>query len=316
MNFLIVVVAMALGMLYNHFFTGFAFSLYICVFAGLTLVLPSLFMVKLKDSLIIFEHKELIIKSIVVNFIVIPFWALLLGYLSRDFAMAAALLLLALLPGGGMVLHWLSHSKANVKLGIVIFTLYLIGYIGSFYLYSKFGAHLGFLYDLNQTTARKEVYFPAKLAIINLVILPFIGSRILLFFPSIVKMIQKYQKSISTISIFIIIFYLFALKASHNILHLGSLDIFKGFGLTVVFYLGLYRFAHYIYDVTNMEQRAAFFFVITRYITIALAVSVAIVDEYGNNFIIPIISAYFIQIFLAMKSSKTFMQAQTVLEHK
>ena len=113
----IVVLGAFLGYLYGAYTDGFMFSPKICLFAGITLIMPSLFNFELAHIKLVWTHKLVILKCISVNYILLPLMALAVGYATGDFGITAGLFLLALLSGGGMVMHWIKHTEADTSLG-------------------------------------------------------------------------------------------------------------------------------------------------------------------------------------------------------
>ena len=64
MQMMFVLLAMILGVLYNYNSTGFTFNCHLCLFAGLTIVMPSLFNLHFNDIKLIKAKRILIIKNI------------------------------------------------------------------------------------------------------------------------------------------------------------------------------------------------------------------------------------------------------------
>ena len=55
---IVVIIGTILGFAYGSYTDGFIFSTNICLFAGLTLIMPSLFNFKMKDIKLIWEYKK------------------------------------------------------------------------------------------------------------------------------------------------------------------------------------------------------------------------------------------------------------------
>ena len=61
---IIVILGAALGLLYGSNTDGFIFSQKICLFAGITLIMPSLFQFELKHVKLVWEHKIVLTKGL------------------------------------------------------------------------------------------------------------------------------------------------------------------------------------------------------------------------------------------------------------
>lgn len=312
MQIFIVILAIVSGLIYNYYFPGFHFSVLLCLFAGLTLIMPSLLLIRAHELNVVFQHKKLVIKNVLLNYTLIPLLAMIIGLSTGDFGIAASLFLLSVLAGGGMVMQWISQSKSNLHLGIIFMSLYVSLYALSFILFKLFGYYILPFFEENPSIHALKGAIPIKYAFFTLLIIPFITSRILLlkYFTFIPPLFRKYKVYISNISIFIIIFYLFGLKNSHLLFTIAPIYFVKSFFATLIFYVSIYTIGMKVYDMQKAEERTAFLFLITRYITIALAISAFSVQTYGPTFILPIMMAYFIQISMASYFSHTFTSRQ------
>ena len=103
MQLVLILTASALGLTYGYNYFGFVFSSKLCLFAGITLIMPSLFEVKLSDVKLILEYKNVILKSLLTNYILLPIIALIIGLMTDNLGIAAGLFLLSVLSGGGML---------------------------------------------------------------------------------------------------------------------------------------------------------------------------------------------------------------------
>ena len=119
--------AVAVGLSSVKIFGGFGFTSAICLFAALIMIYPSL--VPLDFGKLKYAHKNvrLIGLSLVLNFIVAPSVAFFLGYvfLQSNPALWIGLMLISLLPGGGMATTWALKSKADMPtvVGIIFSNL-------------------------------------------------------------------------------------------------------------------------------------------------------------------------------------------------
>ena len=111
----------------NYLFWGFNFSTLLCFFAGLFLIMPLLTKFSFNELKYVINHKKALFWNILLNFLIFPLVAFLIGYLFfwENHYLIVALILLSLIPGGGLLMSWLQHSKADLKLGFSIFAVNL-----------------------------------------------------------------------------------------------------------------------------------------------------------------------------------------------
>ncbi|HGG05303.1 MAG TPA: hypothetical protein ENK28_07580 [Aliiroseovarius sp.] len=298
---LLVVTAIVLGLGFGAATGGLTFSSLVCLVAGIFLVTPSLFKFQLSDLAIVKHEWPSIGRSLIINYLLMTGAALIIGYLSRDIGIAGALLLLALLPGGGMVMMWIATSKANVKLGFIIFKLNLLLLLPVTLIFAGFHdlAHSYFpAPDLSHANgfvgAGKTVKPFAPFMI--LIVIPFLLSRLArAFFPGVIRFVEKNQPVISKATMFGIVFYLFALKTSQLLFTVTPLQMGVAVVATVAFYAVALALAEFM-TPDSPEGRAVYWHIATRYITLALILAVFSVDTFGPTFILPVMIAYFIQI--------------------
>ncbi|MDQ7069991.1 MAG: hypothetical protein Q9M48_04485 [Rhodobacterales bacterium] len=304
----LITVAIALGLGVGNFTGGFAFSSAVCLAAGVFLVTPSLFKFHLADFKMIPANLPSIGKNLWINYLLLTSVALLIGWASQDLGIAAALFLLALLPGGGMVMMWIKVSQANVKLGFIIFMLNLALLLPVTLIFGQFhGIADGFFphVDLSHVqgmSAGNEIKPMGPFMI--LIVIPFLISRIVLkFLPSVVVFTGKHQQFISKATMFAIVFYLFSLSTSQLLFQVSGVALLKAVVATFAFYAVTIGAAFFLTD-RSPTGKAVFWHIATRYITLALILAVFSVDIYGATFILPVMIAYFIQIGLAGIISK------------
>ena len=313
---ILIVTAISLGLALGFFTGGFAFSSAVCLVAGIFLVTPSLFKFHLKDFALIKDNLASVGKNIWVNYILLVFVSLVIGYIFQDIGIAAALFLLALLPGGGMVMMWIKQSGANVKLGFIIFMFNLALLLPIMLIFGKFydvaspffpSVDLGLAHDM--TLAGKDIKPIAPFMI--LIIIPFIISRLILkFAPNIVQFSAKHQQLISKITMFGIVFYLFSLNTSQLLFQVSAIDLIKSIFATAIFYAITITIAIFVTD-NSPQGKSVFWHIATRYITLALILAIFSVDVFGATFILPIMIAYFIQIGSAGFLSKRQIKASS-----
>jgi ACR3 family arsenite efflux pump ArsB len=117
--------AVVLGLLNVKLFGGIGFSFVICLLAAGIMIYPSLVPLDFEKLRYVHENAVIIGVSLLLNFIVAPFLAALLGYvfLHAYPALWVGIMLLSLLPGGGMATTWALKSKADMPTVIgIIFT--------------------------------------------------------------------------------------------------------------------------------------------------------------------------------------------------
>ena len=297
---LLVVAAVVLGLGTGYLTGGFAFSSAVCLVAGIFLVTPSLFNFDVSDIKLVVKQKHSIGANLWINYLLMPLAALAIGFLSRDIGIAGALLLLALLPGGGMVMMWIKTSGANPKLGFIIFMLNLALLLPVTLIFGQFfdvaapyfpapdlGAAAGLV------TGREVKPFGP---FVILVVIPFLISRVARqWLPGLIAFKEKHMPVISKLTMFGIVYYLFSLSTS-QLLFSVSLG---AFGIAVVataaFYAVAFTVARLLTD-NDAEGRAVYWHIATRYITLALILAVFSLETYGPTFILPVMLAYFIQI--------------------
>jgi hypothetical protein len=306
MQLIIIIFAAALGLAYGHNTDGFIFSSKICLFAGLTLIMPTLFNVKLQDIKLVIQYKSVIAKSIVSNYIILPVIALGIGLLSNNFGIAAGLFLLSVLSGGGMVMHWIKRSNADTSIGFILLFINLVLISLSLLMLHIFGIftsqYFGEVYS-NEVNVSNF----ARAVIILLIIVPFIASRVILYIKPLQNFIEQKRSYIGNISIFVIIFYLFGLQNSQLLFELYEFEpelIYISIIAVIGFYICAYLISRLLYKLDSKQQRAAFWHTITRYITLALVISTFTTNTFGISMILPIMFAYIVQIPFALYIDK------------
>jgi len=306
MQLIMVLLGAILGLAYGHFEEGFIFSSKICLFAGLTLIMPTLFNVKLRDITLLLDHKIVIMKGFLVNYLIIPLIALGIGLLTNSFGVAAGLFLLSVLSGGGMVMHWIKKSNADTSLGFILLFINLLFVSLSLLMLHNFGIYTAEYFEESYSDEVNVSNFAN--AVINLlIVVPFIVSRFVLFVKPIQNLIEKLQKYISSISIFIILFYLFGLQNSQMLFELYDFEpelIYISIFAVLAFYLCIFIVSKLMFNLDSAQEKAAFWHSITRYITLALVISTFTTMTFGISMILPIMFAYVVQIPFAIYMDK------------
>jgi len=305
----IVILGAVLGFLYGANTDGFIFSQKICLFAGITLIMPSLFKFELAHVKLVWIYKKVLMKGFFVNYILLPILAVIIGFMTGNFGITSGLFLIAVLSGGGMVMHWIKRSGADTSFGFLLLFINLLFISLSLlmlHLFAMYSAgYFGVTYDDKISISRFSG------AVIELlIVIPFIASRVVRYITPLLTAIQTYRRYISHISIFIILFYLFGLQNSQLLVEIYDFEpelFYISFIAVCVFYLLTFFVSKWIYDLDSPQERAAFWHSVTRYLTLALVISTFSANTFGISMLLPIMFAYVVQIPLAVYINKKYM---------
>ena len=306
MKLIFILIGATLGLTYGHYNYGFIFSSKICLFAGITLIMPTLFNVKFSDIKLLYTYRTVMLKGLFINYLILPIIALGIGLVTDDFGIAAGLFLLSVLSGGGMVMHWIKSSHGDTSIGFLLLLINLIFVSFSLLMLHTFGIYTSEFFGASYLEGANMSNF-ARAVIILLIVVPFVLSRVIIYIRPLKEFIQKQQSHISNISIFIIIFYLFGLQNSQALFELYDFEpelIYISIVAVLVFYLGIFIVAQLLYKLDSPQERAAYWHTVTRYITLALVISTFSTGTFGVSMILPIMFAYIIQIPFASFISK------------
>jgi ACR3 family arsenite efflux pump ArsB len=142
--FWLIVAAIGFGLAVVYLTGGIAFTPLICLLAALLMIYPSLVPLDFRKVKAVGNNKKVIAVSLVANFLISPLLATLIGWLllPQEPSLRLGLILLAILPGGGMVTTWAYKSKADMPLtvGIVFANLLVAIVLAPFYLSLAMGA--------------------------------------------------------------------------------------------------------------------------------------------------------------------------------
>ncbi len=305
----IVILGAVLGFVYGSFTDGFVFDSDICLFAGITLIMPALFNFELAHVKLVWIHKKLLMKGFFVNYLILPLIAIIIGFITNDFGITSGLFLISVLSGGGMVMYWIKRSGGDTSFGFLLLFINLI-----FISLSLLMLHFFAMYAASYF----EAYYYSDISISTftvavielLIVIPFILSRIIRFIKPFRNIIQTYRSYISYISVFIILFYLFALQNTKLLVDIYDFEpeLFLVALIAVsAFYLLSFILSTWIYDLRSPQERAAFWHSITRYLTLALVISTFSVSTFGVSMLLPIMFAYIVQIPLSVVINKKYM---------
>jgi len=305
-----VIIGAVLGFLYGSYTDGFIFSSNICLFAGLTLIMPSLFKFQFSHTKLIWVHKSVLVKGLVVNYMILPIIALVIGFMTGDFGITAGLFLIAVFSGGGMVMHWIRRSGGDTSFGFLLLFVNLLLISLSLLMLHIFGTYGAEYFDVTYEEDISVSRF--ALAVIQLlIIVPFVVSRAVICTQPLLDFIEKYRKIISNISIFVIIFYLFGLQNSQLLIEVYDFEpelFYISFITVVIFYLLTLIISKVVYNLDSPQEKAAFWHSVTRYLTLALVISTFSINSFGVSMLLPIMFAYVVQIPLAVYINKKYMQ--------
>ena len=112
----------------NYIFWWFQFNTFLCVFAGLFIIMPVLLKLSFKDILSIFKYKKIIFTNILINFIIFPLIAFIVWFFIfwiDNYYYIFTLMLLSIIPGWWLLVNWLHHSWADMKIWFTLFWLNL-----------------------------------------------------------------------------------------------------------------------------------------------------------------------------------------------
>lgn len=119
---------MILGLANSYFFGGIPFNIAICATASFLMIYPMFINLKIGDVVEIKNYKKAIGISLLLNFILSPLYAYLLGkvFLADQPYMALGLILISLIPTSGMTATWTELAKGNLKVALSIIATSLI----------------------------------------------------------------------------------------------------------------------------------------------------------------------------------------------
>lgn len=119
---------MLLGLANSYFLGGIPFNIIICASASFLMIYPMFINLKIGDIVEIKNYKKAVLLSFLLNFILSPVYAYLLGrlLLPDQPYMALGLILISLIPTSGMTATWTELAKGNLKVALSIIATSLI----------------------------------------------------------------------------------------------------------------------------------------------------------------------------------------------
>jgi ACR3 family arsenite efflux pump ArsB len=321
--FSLVVLAIALGLVYTGIFGGYEFTPLLCLLAALIMIFPSLVPLNFKGLGEIKKHRRNILLTIVLNFIAIPALAVLLGnvFLTGEPGLRLGLILLAVLPGGGMVTTWAFKTGANMLLtvGIVLINLLAAVFLAPVYLsvaINRLATNLTPAIEscsvatvtnnsLSCALTSGEIN-PLKLAvpILFIVIFPLVLAYVTQRFINNKYQAEQGEKlkkqfaAFSNFGLVVMLALLMGVKDNKIIFEQPEI-ILKALLPLMIFYGFNLALAVYLYQIKKTaEDKAVAWGVYLRYITLALGLAISLVyqNQNLNTIVIMVVLAYLVQI--------------------
>ncbi len=314
-----IVTVIILGLFQVSINKGIEFTPLICLLAAFIMIYPSLVPLSFGKLKKITENYQLIFISILLNFILAPFFAWLLGYffLKEYPVLWLGLFLISILPGGGMVTTWALRSKSDMPatVSIIIFNLLLAILIVPWGL-TKVIDYL----NLETVNASKQCsietislgvlscgggeinYQTVAISMLFIIVIPLILAYFTQFFlkkNSQYSKIQNFFGKISNLGLLIVLYFLMSLK-NNAIIFDSPFLITKILFPLILFYL-LNWIAIWIIHKRyffNSKGRALVWGSYLKYITLALGLAISLIyqNESLSLIVIVIVLSYFIQI--------------------
>jgi arsenite transporter len=321
-----VIGAITLGLLQVLYFGGYPFSPLICLLAALVMIYPSLVPLSFGNLKQAVKKYNIIIISVFLNFVLAPLLAVLIGYifLQNYPILWLGLILLSLLPGGGMVTTWALKSRANMSttVGIIFFNFLAAILIAPFVLsfaFNKLGTNV-LSYSKEEACGLSEAssgvvscglggdgVTPIKIAlpVFFIVVVPLALAYFTQKTIKAKKGSEYFEKNkrffgeFSNLGLIVVLFILMSLE-NNSILFSEPQLIFKSLIALVLFYFMTLVMPLFLYKkfFNNSDGKALIWGSYLRYITLALGLGISLI--YGNNnlsgMVIIIVLSYFIQI--------------------
>ncbi len=308
------IIAIVLWIGINYFTWWLPFSTLLCIFAGIFIMMPIFLNISYPNNIRFKNKKKIIIKSLLINGILLPTIAILIGIsiFHNNISLLFGLVFLSLLSGWGLMMSWIQKSKWDTKTGIVLFILNMIVFIGTFFIFDYITQNIGInlLQWLSCSNTTISCIGTRKISPINgiiiLIVFPFLISRWIRMFKKISEKIKKHIGIISQIATFIIISYIFSLKHMQNIFQTSIQTIIIATIWLIIFYT-ITIWINYLLRIkkkNNEENRAWFRIGISRFITMGLVFSFLYTQTFGTDFMIVFILAYSIQILWSLLVTK------------
>ncbi len=271
-----ILIATFIGLVYGQFFNTSPLKSLIPVVL-LMMVFPMFLKVKISDLLEIVNNPKPVLTSLIINATLIPFYAYLLGkfFFNSNPELMMGLLIMALIPTGGMTPTWTGFSNGDIKSSVLMMTVNLLFAIFLIPLYLNL--FLGTVIQIDN-----GLIF---LSLVKTVIVPLILANITRTY-IVRKKGENYlneQKAtlsgISSMGIISLVFIAMSIKSNTILGNISlSLSLFIPLAL---FYFGNTLVSHLIsVKLFGRKEGIAFVYsILLRNLTIALAITVTISTE-------------------------------------
>jgi len=327
------------GIIFSKFGGGIAFSSLICLLAALVMIYPSLLPLDFSELKKVHRNYKIISLSVFVNFIISPLLAYILAsiFLNDYPALKLGLILLSILPGGGMATSWALKTRAQmgVVIGIILVNLLVASLVAPFVISSSMNSVKNQLAAQQVdgqcavetvTAGAADCFFGGANGVSPLQIaLPIV---VIIVFPLLLayytretiarKKGREYLlaqrglfKNLSNIGMLIVIFVLMSLKANAVVFDNWSL-LLRAIVPLLLYYISILGIAYWSFGKFAITEigKAFAWGIYLRYITLALGLATSLIfqDESLSVMVIMIMLSYFVQIpfsfFLAKKMNE------------
>jgi ACR3 family arsenite transporter len=326
--FFFILFSIAGGLGFGYFSGGLPFSPFLCLLAALIMIYPSLVPLPFHRLRVGFSAYREIGISLFVNFVVSPALAYALGalFLADHPTLRVGLLLLSLLPGGGMATTWALRSRADMpaSVGIILVNLFVSIFAVSLLLpvamdrlvpassvpvvdetVCVFEETTGGALSCGLGGADGLGMFSLALPMFVIVIVPLLlayVTRMIIVRRNGVEYLESVKGrfgSASNLGLVVILFLLMALESNQALVEHPALLLRVAFPV-LFFYAGLLSVSLIVAGRTRRTPRgkALVWGSFLRYITLALGLAVSLVyqDPVYALAILPVALAYFVQI--------------------
>jgi len=303
-------VAMIFGILFGNFFDTNFLGVFIFPLTFL-MIFPQ--MVNLKTSTLFKKpNANLKVVSLILNFILLPIFAFVLGkiFFASDPLDALGLLLIALLPTGSMTIAYTGITKGNLPaaIRISIFSLFLAVIVTPLYLYFLGGENI----EIDLFLVVKKIFL--------IILVPLFLGTVVRYF--VVKNVgeenykKKFGSKIGKFSVLGVLGMVFSVMAMKSVFILSHLEqsLYSLIPL-FIFYTVAFGISTIIGKLyfSKKDALALVFSVSLRHLAIALAVAVSAFGENGLHIALTISLAFVFQVKLGAIYAK---YADKIFENK
>ena len=263
----------------------FPYSTLVCVFAWLGIILPLILRVNIWEILKnVKSYKKEIFFSILINFAIRPLIAFVIGSYLFDLSAFQLkwLILLSILPGGGLLLYWVKKSGWDIREAFLLFLINFVFFSLIYYFsinFWSFGSAQSLYICAFEEVGIDSISCFAPDGKINpiaplmvLIIVPlFLAFFIEYFFGNSLKGKEKILANISKISTSLVLFYIFGLKDVGVYLKQHFWESLTLFWPVLVLYLVMLWVAKYFSTFFAGNKRISVFWIsVTRFIMLGV----------------------------------------------